>query len=66
MAQMMRPRLISKEQAKTIASAGGIVGVWTHLSRNSGADIAKVQSMLGIIVHRTSKKFMTRWIASFL
>ena len=27
MAQMMRPRLISKEQARTVANAGGVVGV---------------------------------------
>jgi membrane dipeptidase len=32
MAQMMRPRLISKEQAKIVASAGGAIGVWTHLA----------------------------------
>lgn len=32
MAQMMRPRLISKEQAKLVANAGGLVGVWTHLA----------------------------------
>jgi membrane dipeptidase len=32
MAEMMRPRLISKEQARMIANAGGLVGVWTHLS----------------------------------
>jgi membrane dipeptidase len=32
MSQMMRPRLISKEQAKMIANAGGLVGVWTHLA----------------------------------
>jgi membrane dipeptidase len=32
MAQMMRPRLISKEQAKIVAEAGGAIGVWTHLS----------------------------------
>jgi membrane dipeptidase len=32
MAQMMRPRLISKEQAKLVADAGGAIGVWTHLS----------------------------------
>jgi len=32
MAQMMRPRLISKEQAKMVADAGGTVGVWTHLA----------------------------------
>jgi membrane dipeptidase len=31
-ARMMRPRLISKEQAKTIAATGGVIGVWTHLS----------------------------------
>lgn len=32
MAKMMRPRLISKEQAKIVADAGGVIGVWTHLS----------------------------------
>lgn len=32
MAEMMRPRLISKEQAKLVANAGGLVGVWTHLA----------------------------------
>ncbi len=32
MAQMMRPRLISKEQATIVAHAGGLVGVWTHLA----------------------------------
>ena len=32
MTQMMRPRLISKEQAKLVADAGGVVGVWTHLA----------------------------------
>lgn len=32
MAQMMRPRLIGKEQAKMVASAGGAVGVWLHLT----------------------------------
>ena len=32
MAQMMRPRLIGKEQARMVADAGGAVGVWTHLA----------------------------------
>jgi membrane dipeptidase len=32
MARMMRPRLISKEPAKMVADAGGVVGVWTHLA----------------------------------
>lgn len=32
MAKMMKPRLISKEQAKIVANTGGVIGVWTHLS----------------------------------
>ena len=32
MAKMMRPRLISKEQAKIVANTGGVIGVWTHLA----------------------------------
>jgi membrane dipeptidase len=32
MANMMMPRLISKEQAKIVAGAGGVIGVWTHLA----------------------------------
>ena len=32
MAEMMRPRLIGKEQARMVADAGGLVGVWTHLA----------------------------------
>jgi membrane dipeptidase len=32
MAKMMRPRLISKEEAKIVADAGGVIGVWTHLA----------------------------------
>ena len=31
-AQMMRPRLISRQQARLVADAGGLIGVWTHLS----------------------------------
>lgn len=32
MAKMMMPRLISKEQSKTFANAGGVIGIWTHLA----------------------------------
>lgn len=32
MAKMMLPRLISKEQAKIVADAGGVIGIWTHLA----------------------------------
>ena len=31
-ARMMKPRLISKEQAKIVADTGGVIGVWTHLA----------------------------------
>lgn len=33
-ATMMMPRLISKEQAKLVANAGGVIGVWTHLAES--------------------------------
>lgn len=32
MAEMMRPRLISREQASLVAKSGGVIGVWTHLT----------------------------------
>lgn len=32
MARMMRPRLISKDHALAVANAGGLVGVWIHLT----------------------------------
>ena len=49
MAQMMRPRLISKEWAGTIAKAGGLVGIWTHLS-DAPLDYARnVRAMANVI-----------------
>jgi membrane dipeptidase len=49
MAQMMRPRLISKEQARMIANAGGLVGVWTHLADTS-LDYAKnIRALVDVI-----------------
>ncbi|SEL39219.1 Membrane dipeptidase (Peptidase family M19) [Roseateles sp. YR242] len=32
MAKMMRPRLISKAMARSVADQGGVIGVWTHLA----------------------------------
>ncbi|MGJ5641476.1 dipeptidase [Formosa sp. S-31] len=40
MAKIMMPRLISKEQAKKFANAGGVIGVWTHLA-DTPLDYAK-------------------------
>jgi len=49
MAQMMRPRLISKEQAKMVANAGGLVGVWTHLA-DTALDYARnVRALVDVI-----------------
>jgi membrane dipeptidase len=48
-AHMMRPRLISKEQAKMVASAGGLVGVWTHLP-DTPLDYARnVRALVNVI-----------------
>jgi membrane dipeptidase len=49
MAQMMRPRLISKEQAKMVADAGGLVSVWTHLA-DTPLDYARnVRALVDVI-----------------
>lgn len=49
MAKMMKPRLISKEQAKIVADAGGVIGVWTHLAETP-LDYAKnIRAMVDII-----------------
>jgi membrane dipeptidase len=49
MAQIMRPRLISKEQAKIVADAGGAIGVWTHLS-DTPLDYAKnIRALVDVI-----------------
>ncbi|MEO6686350.1 MAG: membrane dipeptidase, partial [Dyadobacter sp.] len=49
MARMMRPRLISKEQAKIVADAGGVIGVWTHLA-DTPMDYAKnVRALVDVV-----------------
>jgi membrane dipeptidase len=49
MAQMMRPRLISKEQAKIVADTGGLVGVWTHLSDTPLDYAQNVRALVDVI-----------------
>ncbi len=49
MAQMMRPRLISKEQASVVANDGGLIGVWTHLA-DTPLDYARnVRALVDVI-----------------
>ncbi|SEJ66807.1 membrane dipeptidase [Dyadobacter sp. SG02] len=49
MAQMMKPRLISKEQSKIVADAGGVIGVWTHLAETPIEFAANVRALVEII-----------------
>lgn len=51
MVKMMMPRLISKEQAKKFANAGGVIGVWTHLADTPldyAKNIAALVDVIGI------------------
>jgi len=49
MAQMMRPRLISKEQARMVSNAGGLVGVWTHLAGTPLEYATNVRALVDVI-----------------
>ncbi len=49
MAQMMRPRLISKEQARMVASGGGLVGVWTHLADTPMDYARNIRALVDVI-----------------
>lgn len=49
MAQVMRPRLISKEHAKLVADAGGLVGVWTHLSDTPLQYAENIRALVDVI-----------------
>jgi membrane dipeptidase len=48
-AQMMRPRLISKEQARVLADAGGLVGVWTHLANTPLEYARNIRALVDVI-----------------
>ena len=49
MAKMMKPRLISKEQAKIVADAGGVIGVWTHLADTPLEYAQNIRAMVDIV-----------------
>lgn len=49
MAQMMKPRLISREQAKIVADAGGVIGVWTHLADTPLAYARNIRALVDVI-----------------
>jgi membrane dipeptidase len=45
MAQMMKPRLISRELARAVADAEGMVGVWTHLTDSLPEFVQSLRAM---------------------
>jgi membrane dipeptidase len=45
MAKMMAPRLISKEHARVVADAGGVIGVWTKLSDSLGEFVGGLKAL---------------------
>jgi membrane dipeptidase len=49
MAKMMKPRLISKEQAKTVADTGGVIGVWTHLADSPLEYAQNIRALVNIV-----------------
>jgi membrane dipeptidase len=49
MAEMMKAHLISKDNAKVVADAGGIVGVWTHLADSLPDFVKSIQAMVEAI-----------------
>lgn len=49
MAEMMKAHLISKEHAKVVADAGGVVGVWTHLTDSVHEFVESVKAMVDAI-----------------
>lgn len=49
MAEIMKPRLISKEHAKVVADAGGVIGVWTHLADSLTDFVESVKAMVDAV-----------------
>jgi membrane dipeptidase len=48
-AKMMKPRLISKEQAKIVADAGSVIGVWTHLAATPLDYVQNIRAMVDVV-----------------
>ncbi len=49
MARMMAPRLISKDHARVVADAGGVIGVWTKLSDSMGEFVGGIKALADAI-----------------
>jgi membrane dipeptidase len=49
MAEMMKPRLITKEHAKVVADAGGVIGVWTHMADSLKDFVESIKAMVDAV-----------------
>lgn len=49
MSKMMKPRLISNEQAKIVADKGGVIGVWTHLADSPIEFADNIKAMVDVV-----------------
>jgi membrane dipeptidase len=49
MAAIMKPHLISKEHAKVIADAGGVIGVWTKLAGSLKEFVENINAMVDAV-----------------
>ena len=49
MAEIMKPHLISKEHAKVVADAGGVIGVWTKLADSPKEFVENIKAMMDAV-----------------
>lgn len=49
MNEIMKPRLISHAQAKIVANAGGLIGVWRHLTETSAEYVKNIKAMVDVV-----------------
>ena len=49
MAKMMAPRLISKDHARVVTEAGGVIGVWTKLSDSLEEYVGGIKAMVDAV-----------------
>jgi membrane dipeptidase len=49
LAERMKPHLISKEHAKVVADAGGVIGVWVHLADSLQDFVEGIKAMVDAV-----------------
>lgn len=49
MGKMMRPRLITPDQARMVAAKGGVIGIWPHLASSPEEYASNIRAMVDIV-----------------